>query len=172
MNWLWFFRLFWNRFSKNSNFSDFPSKMGSVVERDWSNFDSLLMLFLKLAEILLFATCWSTNKIWSASIVARVFSLGKCGWLVERAFFCLPEEAPEEQQGTPFWTPVTMWEVSSGSESVWLLARQAENSTSGWGSFRERSPLGSWFSALAFRNVPGKAPENVHIDGFTRILSN
>ena len=55
-----------------------------------------------------------------------------------------------------------------GSESVRLLARQAENSTSGWGSFWERSPLGSWFSMSAFRNVPGKVPENLRICGFKR----
>ena len=46
-----------------------------------------------------------------------------------------------------------------------LLARQAENFTSGWGSFWERSPLGSWFSMSAFRNVPGTVPENVRICG-------
>ena len=66
----------------------------------------------------------------------------------------------------------SLWEVSSGSESVRLLARQAENSTSRWGSFWERSPLGSWFSTSAFRNVPGIVPENVRICGFKRNLSN
>ena len=65
-----------------------------------------------------------------------------------------------------------VWEVSSGSESVRLLAWQAENSTSGWGSFWERSPLGSWFSTSAFRNVPGTVQENVRICGFKRNLSN
>ena len=59
-------------------------------------------------------------------------------------------------------------EVSSGSESVRLLARQAENSTSGWGSFWERSLLGSWFSTSAFRNVPGTVRENDRICGFKR----
>ena len=65
-----------------------------------------------------------------------------------------------------------LWEVSSGSESVRLLERRAENSTSGWASFRERSPLGSWFSTSAFRNVPGTVPENVRICGFKGKSSN
>ena len=61
-----------------------------------------------------------------------------------------------------------LWEVSSGSESIKLLVRQAENSTSGRGSFWERSPLGSWFSTSVFRNVPGTVPESVRIYGFQR----
>ena len=65
-----------------------------------------------------------------------------------------------------------VWEVFSGSESVRLLARQVENSTSGWGSFQERSPLGFWFSMSAFRNVPGVLPENVSICGFRRNSCN
>ena len=65
-----------------------------------------------------------------------------------------------------------MWEVSSGTELVRLLARQAENSTSGWGSFLERSPLDSWYSTSAFRNVPGTVPEDVLICGFKRDSSN
>ena len=56
--------------------------------------------------------------------------------------------------------------------SVRLLAQQAENSTSGWESFWERSPLGFCFSTSAFRNVPGTVPENVHICGFNRNSSN
>ena len=56
-----------------------------------------------------------------------------------------------------------MWEISSVSVSVRLLARQAENFTSGRGSFWERSPLGAWFSTSAFRNVPGTVSENVRI---------
>ena len=63
-------------------------------------------------------------------------------------------------------------EVPSGSESVRLLARQAQNSTSGWGAFWERFPLCSWFSTSAFRNVPGTVPENVRICGFKRNSSN
>ena len=65
-----------------------------------------------------------------------------------------------------------MWGASSGSESVRLLARQAKKSTSGWGSFWERSPLGSWFSTSVFRNVPGTVPENVRICGFKRNSPN
>ena len=65
-----------------------------------------------------------------------------------------------------------LWEVSSGSELVRLLARQAENSTSGWGSFWNWSPLGSWFSTSAFRNVPGTVPEHARTCGFKRNSSN
>ena len=63
-----------------------------------------------------------------------------------------------------------MWEVSSGSESIRLLARQPENSTSKWESFWERSRLGSWL--LAFRDCPGMVPENVCICGFKKNSSN
>ena len=65
-----------------------------------------------------------------------------------------------------------VWEVSSVSESVRLLARQAEKSTSGWGSLWERYPLGSWFSTSAFRKVPGTVPETVRTRGFQRNSSN
>ena len=63
-------------------------------------------------------------------------------------------------------------DVSSGSESVSALARQAENSTSGWGSFWERSPLGSWFSSSAFWKSAWTVPGNVLFCGFTRNSSN
>ena len=65
-----------------------------------------------------------------------------------------------------------VWEVSSESESIKLLVRQAEHSTSGWGPFGERSPLGSWFCTSVFGNVPGTVPESVRIYGFKRSSSN
>ena len=65
-----------------------------------------------------------------------------------------------------------LWEVSSGSESTEILVRQAENSTSGWGSFWKRSPVGSQFSTSLFRNVPGTAQESVRTYGFKRNSSN
>ena len=87
LSWLWTLKLVWNRSSKSSNVSDFPSKVGIVVVRDLGSFETLLLLLLTLAELLFVANCWRANKIWSASIVAGVFSLRNCGWLVERAFF-------------------------------------------------------------------------------------
>ena len=112
-----------------------------------------------MAELLLLANCWRANETWCVSIGKRVLSLQNCSWLVERAFFWLPDEVPGEQWGIPSWTLVTMWESSSGSELVRLLERQAENSTSGWRSFWERSSLGYRFSISAFRNVSGTFPE-------------
>ena len=53
-----------------------------------------------------------------------------------------------------------------------FLVRPAENSTSRWGSFCERSPLGSCFSTSVYRNVPGTVPENVRICGFKRKSSD
>ena len=67
---------------------------------------------------------------------------------------------------------VQLLEVSSGSESVRLLGRLAENSTSGWGSLWERSPLWSWFSTSVFLNVPGVVPENFPICEFRRTSSS
>ena len=65
-----------------------------------------------------------------------------------------------------------MWELSSGSESVRLMSRQAENSTSGWGSFWEQPLRGSSFSTSAFRTVPGTVLEKVRTCGFKRNSSN
>ena len=67
---------------------------------------------------------------------------------------------------------IQLWKVSSRPESVILLAQQAENSTSGWGSSCERCRLGSWFSTSVFRNVSGVVPDNIRISGFRRSSSN
>ena len=53
---------------------------------DFDNLENLLVLLWKFAELLLFTNCWRANKNWSASIVAWVFLLRNCGWLVERFF--------------------------------------------------------------------------------------
>ena len=79
VSWLWIFKTVWNRSSNCSIFSDFPSKVGIVVVRDLGSFETLLPLLLTLAELLFVANCWGANKIWSASIVAGVFSLRNCG---------------------------------------------------------------------------------------------
>ena len=88
MSWLWILKLVWNRSSNHSFFPDFQSNIGLVVVKDLGNFDILSVLLLKTAELLLPANCWRANKIWSASIVAGVFSLRNCGRIVERALFC------------------------------------------------------------------------------------
>ena len=55
---------------------------------------------------------------------------------------------------TPFWTPTFS---SKRNQNFWivteLLIRQTENSTLGWGSLCEQSPVGSRFSNLLFRDV-------------------
>ena len=61
-----------------------------------------------------------------------------------------------------------MWRDSSCSESFRLLVWQAENTTSGQGSSRERSPVGSRFSGLLFLDVPRKATEQVRTCGFRK----
>ena len=71
--------------------------MGVAVVRDLGNFENMLLLLLKLAELLFVANCWRANILWSASIVAGVFSLQNCGWLVEPAFFRFLDEVPGEQ---------------------------------------------------------------------------
>ena len=53
-----------------------------------------------------------------------------------------------------------------------MLARQAANSFSGWGSFWERSPIGCWFPTSAFWNVPGTVLEKLRTSGFKRNSSN
>ena len=49
----------------------FSSKVAIVVVRSLGSFEILSRLLLMLAELLLLRNCWMTNKIWSASIVAR-----------------------------------------------------------------------------------------------------
>ena len=101
VSWFWILRLVWKKSSNSSNFSDFPSNVGIVVVSDFGNLEILLILLLKFAELFLFANCWRANTFWSPSIVARVFSLRNCGWLVERSFFCFPEDVLEEHKWLP-----------------------------------------------------------------------
>ena len=49
---------------------------------------------------------------------------------------------------------------------------QAENTTSGQGSFREQSPVGSRFSELLFLDVPGTATGQVRTCVFRRNSSS
>ena len=65
-----------------------------------------------------------------------------------------------------------LWCVSSCSESFRLLVWRAENTTSGQGTFRERTPVGSRFSELLFLDVPGTATEQVRTCGFRRNSSS
>ena len=75
----------------------FPVKRGKRC-REWLwQFLKLLILLWKFPALLLFASCWRANRIWSASIVAGVFSLRNYGWLVEQFFFCFPEDVQGEQ---------------------------------------------------------------------------
>ena len=49
---------------------------------------------------------------------------------------------------------------------------KTEDSSSGWGSFWDRSPVGSWFYASEFRDVSGTVPEFVRTCGFKRNSSS
>ena len=92
-------------------------------------------LLRKIAELLLFANCWRANKNWSALIVAGVFSLRNCGWVVERFFFiCFLEVVLREQYVTSAWTPPTMSSPASGPLSGRLALKGA--------CFRMRMTLG------------------------------
>ena len=61
-----------------------------------------------------------------------------------------------------------MWEVSSGSESVRLLVRQAANSTPRQGSVLERSLVASRFSESLLLDALRTAMEQVRTWGFRR----
>ena len=116
----------------------------------------------------------------SASIVAGVFSLWNCGWLVERFFFSFPEGVLWEQYVTSSWTPVIMsWGLricsvapvtmlwrSSGPEfcAIWLLKMPA----SGWGLLWASSSFVLWLGLNTFRKVCGAVPEWRWINGFMR----
>ena len=79
--------------------------------------------FWAFTKFLLFANCWSANKFWSASIVAGVFSLRNCGWLVERFFFCYPEDVLGEQYVTSSWTSVMSWQFRFCSVAPVTMSR-------------------------------------------------
>ena len=79
--------------------------------------------FWAFTKLLLFANCWSANKFWSASIVAGVFSLRNCGWLVERFFFCYPEDVLGEQYVTSSWTLVMSWQFRFCSVAPVTMSR-------------------------------------------------
>ena len=143
------------------------------------------MFLWKFGELLLFANCWRANKISSASIVAGVFSLRNCGWLVERFFSCFPENVPGEQyvscwlrscsvapvikswsQRLSFWTPATMSRRSFWPKfrNVWLPKIPA----SWWWSLWESSLFVPWFVLNAFRDITGVVPHLPWISGFMR----
>ena len=61
-----------------------------------------------------------------------------------------------------------MCEVFSWSVSSNFVDRQAENSTSGLGSFWERSSAGSQFSTFLFQNVFGTVPKSIRTCGLTK----
>ena len=164
---------------KQLELSDFPSNVGIDVVNDFGKLKVLLILLWKFAELLLFANCWSASKFWSASIVAGVFSLRICGWLVERVFFCFREDVLGEHYVTSSWTPVLPWQFrirsvapvtmswpSSGPEFcvIWLLKRPA----SGWGLLWESSWFVPWFILNTFRDVSGAVLEWPWISGFMR----
>ena len=69
-------------------------------------------------------------------------------------------------------TPVIMWWDSSSSELFGLPEWWEENTTSGQGSFKERSPVGFQFSESSFLDVPGTATEQVRTCGFRRNSSS
>ena len=142
---MWIFTLFWNNLTNSSNFSGLPSKAEIVVVRDSDSFEILILVFLNLSELLLLVNCWRDNKDLSASIAAGVFSLLNFGWLVECAFFCLPEDVRGEHYGNSSWTLVTIWEGYSQSESIKLLFRRA--------SLQDGNPSGN-----DLHLVPGFSP--------------
>ena len=126
----------------------------------------LLILLWKFAEFLLFANCWRPKKIWSASTVARVSSLRKCGWPVEQLFFCFPEDVLGKQYVTSSWTPVTMSWLSS--EPEFRVVRLWKTPASAWESLWESSTFVPWFVPYAFRDASGGVPEWLSFNGFMK----
>ena len=70
MCWVWIYKHVWNRSSESSNFFHCPSKMGIAVVRDLGNFEILLLLLLKLAQLLFVANCWRARWTVSGVLVA------------------------------------------------------------------------------------------------------
>ena len=121
---------------------------------------------MKVCSIVIFANCWRANKTWSAFTVAGVISLRNFGWLLERFFFCFPEDVLGEQYVTSSWIPVTMSWPSSGPvfSVIWLWKMPA----SGWGSLWESSSFVRWLVLSAFRDVSRMVLEWPWSSGFIR----
>ena len=51
--------------------------MAIAIVSDFGSLDVPLILFLIFAELLLLASCYRGKRIWSASIVAKLFQFGK-----------------------------------------------------------------------------------------------
>ena len=154
VSWLYILRIVWNRSSNNSNFSYFPSMVGIVVIWDCDKLENCLLLLLKLAELLLLTYCWTANKLWSASIVAGIFPLRNCGWLVERLRLFLRKN-PGEHLGITSWLLSPCEEchlclswLTGGNNRRRTLVQHEDN-------FGNDHRLVSGFSKLLFRDVPG-----------------
>ena len=65
-----------------------------------------------------------------------------------------------------------VYDASHGSENINWGDPLTEASTSGWGSFWERSSNCSWFSPLKFRKASGIAPDCIRTLTFRTNLSN
>ena len=124
---------------------------------DFDNLEILLILLWKFTELLLFDNCWRAKKIWSASIVARLFSLQNYGWLLERYFFGLTETVLGEQYMASSWTPVIMSCASSrpGLRVIWLWKMLASR----WKSLWEWSSFVPWLVPYASPDVSVPVPE-------------
>ena len=122
-----------------------------------------------------------------------MFSLRNCGWLVERFFFCFPEDVLGGQYVTSsstqvmswhllfcsvapvtmswpqtlslfLWTPVTMSWPSSGPD--FYVIWPWKRPASGWGSFGESSIFVPWLVFNAFWVGSGVVPERPDSSGF------
>ena len=83
-----------------------------------------------------------------------------------------PQKPTSTQHGIQGIEHLFLWWVSTCSEPFRLLVWRTENTTSGQGSSRERSPVGSRFPELLFLDVPGTAMEQVRTCGFRRNSSS
>ena len=100
------------------------------------------------------------------------FSLVQHCWaLISSESFSSEKDCCRENQSSlaPKQRWFTLVRGLPGSKSTELKDWQTENSTSGWGSFWERSPVGSWFSTYVFCDprCPGTVPESFGTCGFS-----
>ena len=93
---------------KELKFLSFPVKCGQRCCLWLWQFGSSVDIIVKVRRIVIIC---QLLKSWSASIVAGVFSLRNCGWLVERFFFCFPQDVLGGQYVTSSWAPVILWQI-------------------------------------------------------------
>ena len=99
---------------KQLKFLRLPVRRGSFCGEGFWQFGKFVGIALKICGFVFVRQLLKGQQIWSTPIVAGMYSLRNCGWLVGCFFFCIPEAVLGKQYVTFSWTPVNMSWPSAG----------------------------------------------------------